>query len=448
MNTVCRFVFVFCVILIGALFVHPLPVQAGGVVGSGTPGSCSEVAFFGALSGGGTVTFNCGSAPYTLVLNNTVVISPGPTTIIDGGGRITLQRASGRILSVQSGASLTLREIGLDGGSTNDFIGGAALYNEGGTILDRVTVRNAKETGGFTGPSLEGGGAITNAANGVLTIYGSSLENNESQYRYGGAILNFGVLTISNSVLRNNKAYRGGGALANSTTQAVVIDQSTLHDNQVTLSSLNSGGSGGAIYHFQNSSMGHPMRIWNSTIFRNKATASGGGIFVDGTFSRAEIIHATIAENEADSDLDFATGYGGGVANQFGQVRIQNTILAENTESITLLNVRAPVISECYGTIDTSPPGMNLMTNYNTATCSITNLSRLILAPLNGASFSNHGGLTPTLALNPNSAAINSATCLGSGFEQDQRGVKRPQGWACDIGAFELPLLYLPLVIR
>lgn len=439
-----RFLFVFG--LIGALFVHPLPVRAGGIVGIGTPGSCSEVAFFGALSGGGTVTFNCGSAPYTLVLNNTIDISPGPTTIIDGGNRITLQRASGRIFNVQAGASLTLRNISLDGGLTNDFSGGAALYNAGGTILDRVTIRNAKDTSGFTGPALEGGGAITNAANGVLTIYGSVLENNESQSRFGGAILNYGDLTISNSVLRNNKADRGGGALANSTIKPVVIEQSTLYSNEATYSF---GGVGGAIYHVQFSLAGQPMRIWNSTIYENRAASSGGGIFVDGSFSRMEIIHTTISKNEADFDLKDSTGYGGGISNQSSQVKIQNTILAENYASITLLNnVRVSVTSECYGTIDTSLAGKNLMNDYDTATCSITNLSRIILEPLNAASFGDHGGLTPTLSLKPNSAAINNTICLGSGFDQDQRGVKRPQGGGCDMGAFELPFLFLPLIIR
>ncbi|HEX9926823.1 MAG TPA: hypothetical protein VGD99_29520, partial [Anaerolineae bacterium] len=48
------------VILFG-LF-HPRPVYAGGVVGDGTPGSCTEAAFDAARAGGGTVTFDCGGA--------------------------------------------------------------------------------------------------------------------------------------------------------------------------------------------------------------------------------------------------------------------------------------------------------------------------------------------------------------------------------------------------
>jgi hypothetical protein len=49
----------------------------------------------------------------------------------------------------------------------------------------------------------------------------------------------------------------------------------------------------------------------------------------------------------------------------------------------------------------------------------------------------NNGGATPTHALLPGSPAINAgddAQCPAT----DQRGVSRPQGAHCDIGAFEL----------
>jgi hypothetical protein len=49
------------------------------------------------------------------------------------------------------------------------------------------------------------------------------------------------------------------------------------------------------------------------------------------------------------------------------------------------------------------------------------------------------------------SPAIDSAVCT-AGISTDQCGVKRPQGIACDKGAFELenPLTYLfiPLILR
>jgi len=54
-----------------------------------------------------------------------------------------------------------------------------------------------------------------------------------------------------------------------------------------------------------------------------------------------------------------------------------------------------------------------------------------------------NGGQTPTLSLFPGSPAIDripSAACQSTGITTDQRGVKRPRGNGCDIGAYE----YIP----
>ena len=47
------------------------------VVGDGTPASCTESAFEEAVAAGGVVTFNCGAAPYRLVLSSTKSITQG-----------------------------------------------------------------------------------------------------------------------------------------------------------------------------------------------------------------------------------------------------------------------------------------------------------------------------------------------------------------------------------
>jgi hypothetical protein len=50
-----------------------------------------------------------------------------------------------------------------------------------------------------------------------------------------------------------------------------------------------------------------------------------------------------------------------------------------------------------------------------------------------------HGGPTPTFALQPGSPAIDSVPATGAGCDPaDQRGVARPQGAACDAGAYEV----------
>ena len=72
-----------------------------------------------------------------------------------------------------------------------------------------------------------------------------------------------------------------------------------------------------------------------------------------------------------------------------------------------------------------------------------------LLAPL-----ADNGGPTLTFAVLPGSPAVDAGNSSGCPAT-DQRGVKRPQGSACDIGAFEAPPIglivdsnarYLPFV--
>jgi len=61
-------------------------------------------------------------------------------------------------------------------------------------------------------------------------------------------------------------------------------------------------------------------------------------------------------------------------------------------------------------------------------------------ASLAATRFANNGGLTPTIALNPNGPAINAGKQRvdPSGVTTDQRGKVRPQFGTPDIGAYEL----------
>ena len=71
-----------------------------------------------------------------------------------------------------------------------------------------------------------------------------------------------------------------------------------------------------------------------------------------------------------------------------------------------------------------------------------------LLGPL-----ADNGGFTQTYLPQPGSPTIDNGQCLAE-VPTDQRGVSRPQGIACDIGAVEVReseqeyAIYLPLVIR
>jgi hypothetical protein len=119
--------------LVAALMLAPGAtfVRAGGVVGNGTLTSCTEAAFDAALVGGGSVSFNCGPGPYTILITSQKSINLNTT--IDGGGKITLDGQNAhRLFDV--GAVLTLRNIVLTRGSFNGD-GGAIRNNSNGTLV-------------------------------------------------------------------------------------------------------------------------------------------------------------------------------------------------------------------------------------------------------------------------------------------------------------------------
>src|SRR6478735_3950983 len=77
---------------LGSLFASPA-FAVGGVVGTGTAASCTETAFNTVLgnaqsSGGGVITFNCGTAPVAIVFTNYKTISS--KIEVRGAGLVTL----------------------------------------------------------------------------------------------------------------------------------------------------------------------------------------------------------------------------------------------------------------------------------------------------------------------------------------------------------------------
>ncbi len=106
-----------CVLLAGMLAIGSArPATAAGVVGDGTPESCTEAALDTALTGGGLVSFNCGPAPHTILLTTEKSITVD--TQIDGGALITLDgQDSTRIFYVTNGASLDVSNLTLTGGN-------------------------------------------------------------------------------------------------------------------------------------------------------------------------------------------------------------------------------------------------------------------------------------------------------------------------------------------
>jgi len=210
----------------------------------------------------------------------------------------------------------------------------------------------------------------------------------------GGGILNDGVVTIKNSTISNNKTDFSAGGIYSLGTSTLTVLNSTIANNST-------GSQGGGMWVAKGS-------VVNSTIVGNTG-GLGAGIFKQPAFPGNDQLLA----------ITNSTISGNNIHNNGSGVSITNSIV--NNSSCTSSSV-----------ID----GGNNLDSGNT--CNFTNNALTNTNPLLG-SLGDNGGPTQTMALLSGSPAINvgNATICSNIGNKDQRGVTRPQGAGCDIGAFE-----------
>lgn len=262
--------------------------------------------------------------------------------------------------------------------------------------------------------SAAGGRAVLNQAAG-LQLSGLTIRDGDSiAGGIGMGVLNLGVMVISDSIIRDNEVDNllGDPAMGAGVANfygTLTIKNSALIQNIVdgNPGSIYMGGGGLA-------NILGKVRIINSTISDNTAgTSAGGGIF--NFLGTITISYSTIADNEA--------GDGGGIANGPGSVVFLHASVIGNNH-----------YNDCESLGQIISLGHNLSSGDD---CNLTGPGDLPnTAPLLGP-LQDNGGSTPTHALLPGSPAIDAASLLRCP-PTDQRGVSRPQGPRCDIGAYEL----------
>lgn len=394
------------------------------------------------------VTGTCTGA-YTV--SRSVTLRKGATAgVIKGSG--------GRALHV-TGGTLTVIGLRLTGSTAPDcpayttYLCGAVLLNESRVVLDRVTVAGSLLDGGDTKNVY--GSALFNRPNATMTIKRSTIADNVAinsgvGLQADAVIANEGTMSIVRSTVRSNsssgdKAYGGALYTYQSTSRTTVVE-STFAGN------VADGGSyaeGGAIAADQGS-----VRILRSLFSGNRASgvASEGGAMMVST-GNAAIDDSTFTGNQADRGgaIDvYDTGSavtvrgstiarntastGGGIAQADpSSVRLGSTIMALNTASASGADCAGTATSTGYNLIGTGDgcTGFADAVKHDRVG---TNAS-----PINPrlGTLAANGGPTKTLALQARSPAIDKAGPARCDTAKDQRGVKRPKGKACDIGAFE-----------
>ena len=307
---------------------------------------------------------------------------------IDGAtqpGMIVSGRATSRVFVISSPISVEIIALTISDGFSS-FGGG--IYNAGSLTLNRSTVRGNS--------SSDVGGGIINDG-GDLHLLSSTVVDNTSWTDSGGGMFNnAGTVTLTDSTVRSNVAEFGGG-LANLDT--LIFERSLVAENS-------SGVAGGGILNRG------AVTLTNSTISQNSAvSASGGGIVNDG--GTLTLINSTVSGN--------SSGLAGGGLFNSGTLTLGDSIVADSTGG------------DCFNVGTVNDLGFNIVEDGSCISHSTSMSGDPDLGPL-----ADNGGPTLTHALLPGSIAIDAGDCAGGTTGIDQRGITRPQGDACDIGAFEV----------
>jgi CSLREA domain-containing protein len=197
---------------------------------------------------------------------------------------------------------------------------------------------------------------------------------------------------------------------------------------------------------------GAEVTLARLTVAHGKANGLGGGMSNDGTLT---VLNSTFSGNNASD--------GGGIEN-LGTLEVTNSTFSNNSSAQSspgggaIFNGTGRTATLSNTIMANSPSGGNCSNlgtltdgGYNIddgTTCgfSATNHSQPSTDPkLDVGGLQNNGGPTKTIALLTGSPALNAipkgqsgcATTTTAPITTDQRGVKRPQGTRCDIGAYE-----------
>ncbi len=239
---------------LGFWLARPAVVSAAGVVGNGTPGSCTEAALNAALVGGGTVTFNCGGSPVVIPITAQKVVSAATT--VDGGN-----------------ADLVILDAG---GVTRHF---TTAQNIPLTVRN-LTLRNGRCPVPDPGqPSPGYGGSIRSGILSPLTVTDSRFINNVCDVAGldvgGGAIRQRrGVLLVQRTLFSGNRAGNAGGiSISDSPT---TVEDSTFTNNTTNAHSTGFTGVGGGFY--VDGSGGGQIVLRRTTFTGNTAAFQAGAV--------------------------------------------------------------------------------------------------------------------------------------------------------------------------
>jgi fibronectin-binding autotransporter adhesin len=371
---------------------------SGGAISSSSPFTVtnSTLTKNSSDSGGGAIWLAGPSA--LLLLNHSNLISNTSTYGAGVGGYGTYTVTNGSLISGNSafqGGGLNIVAGGrawIGGNSqiaNNQTLGGAPGTSYGAGIYNNGLLQIQSATLGGNAAGNGSGGGLYNDTGGQASLASAAVVSNMAQAGPGGGISNLGILTITASAIVSNTTIASGGGISNTGTLSVL----------------------------------------NTTFSGNSAASSGGGLFNNG---QARLNFVTVAMNSASA--------AGGLA-ATSALTLSNTLLGDNTG--------AP--PDCSGAVTSLSHNLIADTTGCTLLGPDTGDKRNVVPLITG--LIDQGGALRFHDLQHLSPALDAADPAGGACPAtDQRGVVRPIGPHCDIGAVESSAAYfyvfLPLAVK
>lgn len=356
---------------------------------------------------------NAQTGDLDILADLSIVGTDAKSTIVDGNGPALADRVFDVRTTLPNVAfsGVTIR----NGNEPSGAAGGGGVSNEGKAIFTDVII-----TGNGTG---SGGGGVSNGTGATSTFVESTISGNVAAASGGGIRNGSGASsTFIDTTINGNTTNVSGGGVSND--GQANFTNSTVSGNAAV-------NEGGGIFN----SLPATSSIVNSTVSGNRTNLSGGGVH-GGTTTLA---NATVTANVADSDAN-GTGDGGGVAAT--ALTARNSIIGGNADSSPPPGVVSP---DCQAVLTSQ--GYNLISNNTGCTGTLGSGDKVGTAGVpvvpGLAPLADNGGSTFTHSLRVSSPAHNAGSPAPPGgpgdacAATDQRGVPRPQGGRCEMGAFE-----------
>jgi hypothetical protein len=344
--------------------------------------------------------------------------------------------AGGGVIYARAASTLTVDDSLLDGDTATSAVtafNGGIVRADSGAVF---TLEDSVVTGGEA--AQQGGGIYSEGA--LMTIRRSLIHSN-SATRLGGGVSagGLGSLTIEDSVISDNHAVgdpaatiRGGGLFSDAGISTTLVNRSLISGNTVTCNGCPPGSAerGGGIFLSEDNG----ATITNTTIHNNSAgdssdppTLSGGGGVYRDAASGLSLIHVTFLDNDAfDSDgadhihADASTTYFASLFDSAANACVGPTTSA----GYNAFNIAAD--PDCDTDIT------DVTTGSTGVASGVSNNGGTLVGGIGGSPIA-------TAAISSSGTALDLVT-VGCTEMVDQRGTgfTRPQGPACDAGAFEL----------